>query len=238
MKKLLTLALLPLAFASQAANLDTRLSYDGISQQTSQRLYIGNTWASTGIGASADSTFLLTGVSGTDQIDVMRTASTELVVWWTYRISPALYVRPGLSTFVNASGTTSRPFVILGLKVNDAWDTSFRYRPNFRNYDTLDLSTPRALDRDSNHTLTWWNGYKFSSSLTFEYQFDYIKKINNYTFDNRKKTIIEHEVVALFPDAFGKGLTPYVLINHLGDAYVNNEKKTHWRPRAGIKLAF
>jgi hypothetical protein len=235
MKKLLALVPLALAAASHAGTIDTRLSYDGISKQFSQRLYIGNTWAN-GVGASADSTFLLSSVKDRNEVDTMRTVSTELVAWWTYKISPDLYLRPGLSTVVNASGTTSRPYAVLGFKIDGQWDASLRYRPNFRNYDTKDLGG--QLARDNNHNLTLWAGYRYSESVNFEYQLDYLKKANNYNFDNGKKTIFEHEVVATFPNGFGKGLTPYILIDHLGDSIVSGQKKTHWRPRAGIKIAF
>ena len=252
MKRLLALAMLALTGASQAATLDTRLSYDTVNKDYIDRIYIGNTWAN-GVGASMEANFLLTGIKNSNKIDALHTGNTELVAWWTYRISPTLFVRPGLSTLINAGttsaatiaagttgGSTLRPFVILGMKVNDNLDTTFRYRNQHRSYNTVDLD--KKLDRDDAHNLTWWAGYRLSDSVAFEYQLDYIKKINNYTNDNGKKVIFENEVVVLFPEAFGKGLTPYFLIDHLGRSAANKtidgQPATHWRPRVGIKLAF
>ena len=252
MKKLLALALLPLACASQAATLDTRLSYDAVSREYIDRVYIGNTWAN-GIGASLEANFLLSEVKNNDSIDALRTGNTEIVGWWTYRTSPTWFLRPGLSTLVNAGSTTAatlaagttggstlRPFLVAGYKVNDKLDTTVRYRANYRNYKTKDLAG--NLDRDNAHNLTLWFGYQFSPSINFEYQLDYIKKINNYANDNGKSVIFENEFVVLFPSAFGKGLTPYFLIDHLGRSAANKTvdgvAQAHWRPRVGIKLAF
>jgi oligogalacturonate-specific porin family protein len=250
MKKLLALAMLPLACASQATTLDTRLSYDTVNKDYIDRIYVGNTW-SNGLAGSLEANFLLTGIKNSDKIDAMHTGNTEVVGWWTYRFSPELFIRPGLSTLVNAGttstatlaagttgGSTSRPFVTLGYKAADDLDMSLRYRFQHRNYNTMDLS--KQLDRDNAHNLTLWFGYKLSDSVNLEYQLDYIKKINNYTNDNGKKSIFENEVVVLFPDAFGKGVTPHFTLDHLGRSVktIDGTPATHWRPRLGIKFSF
>lgn len=237
MKKYLAIALLTAAGASQSATLDTRLSYDSVAKDYIGRIYVGNTWAS-GIGGSLEAPFTFTGTKFSGDVDILRTGTTEVVAWWTTPLSNGFFIRPGLSTLVSSAGSTSRPFVTTGYKVNANWDMSVRYRYGHRNYDTLDKN--KQLDRDDAHNLTLWTGYKVSPGLTLEYQFDAIQKVNNFNNDNLKKRIYEHEFVALFPDAFGKGVTPYVLIDHLGKSFNTEDKsgKTHWRPRIGLKVVF
>jgi hypothetical protein len=106
-----------------------------------------------------------------------------------------------------------------------------------RNYDTIDLGG--KPNKDSSGNITIWNGYKVNDWLSLEWQFDYIQKINNFYNDNKESAVIENEFVAVFPNAFGKGVTPYVLIDHLGK-YTDQNKNLvdHWRPRAGVKIAF
>ena len=237
MKKYLGVALLAITCASQAATLDFRLSYDSVAKDYIGRIYVANTWAN-GFGGSLEAPFTLTENKFSGDVDVLRTGTTEVVAWWTKPLAPNLFIRPGLSTLVSSAGSTSRPFVTVGYKVNEFWDTSVRYRYGHRNYDTLDNA--KKLNRDDAHNLTLWTGYKVSPGLTLEYQLDAIRKVNNYFNDNRKKLIFENEFVALFPDAFGKGVTPYVLIDHLGKTFNTPDKteKTHWRPRVGLKIAF
>jgi oligogalacturonate-specific porin family protein len=237
MKTQIAFALLAVTAVAQAATIDTRLSYDSVAEDYTARILVSNTWAN-GFGASLEAPITLTSTKYSGQMDTLRTGTTEIVASYTYRFSPEMFIRPGLSTLVSSAGSTSRPFVTLGYKLSDTWDASVRYRYGHRNYDTLDLSN--KLDRDDAHNLTLWAGYKLNSSVNLEYQLDYIKKVNNYFNDNKKTHIFENEFVAVFPDGFGKGITPYVLIDHLGTSYgtANKQATTHWRPRVGLKISF
>jgi hypothetical protein len=236
MKKLLVLPLLLLTGLSQAGSLDMRLSYDATTKEYAGRVFVSNVWES-GWGASVDVPFNMTQTKYSGDVDKLVTGTNEFTLYKNFKLSPEVFVRPGLSVQVTKDGSTSRPWVTVGRKMNDKWDTSLRYRYNNKNFDTKDLAG--VMDRDNAHNLTFWNGYKVNSWLTMEYQLDYIRKVNNYANDNKKKVIFENELVALFPNAFGKGITPYVLIDHLGS--VKNQSgamETHWRPRAGLKVAF
>lgn len=236
MKKLLVVPMLLLTGLSQAGSIDLRHSYDALTKEHAGRVFVSNVWES-GWGASVDVPFNMTKTKYSGDIDKLQTGTNEYTLYKNFKISPEVFVRPGLSVQVASTGSTSRPWITVGRKMNEQWDASLRYRYNQKNFDTKDLAG--LMDRDSSHNITLWNGYKVNSWLTLEYQLDYIRKTNNYVNDNKEKVIFENEFVALFPNAFGKGVTPYVLIDHLGGGFdQNGASKAHWRPRFGLKIAF
>lgn len=237
MNKFFGTAMLAVTCGAQAATLDTRLSYDSVAKDYIGRIYVGNTWES-GFGGSLEAPFTLTSTKYSGEMDMLRPGTTEVVAWGTKRISPALFIRPGLGHLISSSGSTTRPFVTIGYKASPQLDMSLRLRYGRRNFETLDLA--KKMERDNAQNVTLWFGYKVSKSVVLEYQLDYIRKVNNFPTDSGRKVIFENEFVVIFPDLFGKGFTPYALIDHLGKSINTPDKseRDHWRPRAGLKIAF
>jgi len=238
MKRFLLAGLFAVCGLAQSATLDTRLSYDSVSEAYTQRVLVYNGWAN-GVAGFIDIPFSLTRSNFSDDIDTLKNVGTiELSGWWTTPLTKEFYLRPNLNILVGPAGPTWRPTISLGYKPSPQFDSWLRYRYSKRNYSTA--NNAGVQDKDNAHLVTLWAGWKYSATLEFEYQGDFIKRINNYWNDNRKSQIIETEFQVNFPNAFGKGVTPYVLIDHLGTSFktFDGKERDRWRPRAGVKLAF
>ncbi len=172
---------------------------------------------------------------GTDNFDQSTTDYNEIEGNYKYNLSHSLSVQPGMVYHWSSAGTQIRPYVKFVLNMTDSVYTGIRFRYDWNQYDSTDLSG--NPDKGSVERLDLYMGWQ-NKDWSIQDNPVFYRYVNDFHYNNGKRESWENDLVIRYK--LNKTWQPYVEWDYMEQQgkYNGESGLTENRFRVGLSINF